>query len=128
MQNTNILFAHPRDYLVSLIVGFVILVHAGLRYVAPAFFKKQSDDGPIKLKSVFYPVLALWMFAGVCGISSHCSHGQTGNFRFGAGGVGQNILLRMARSIPSKDDSVPHCLSSQSRTYFRMAHAARLFA
>jgi len=53
---------------------------------------------------------------------------QTGNFRVEAGGVGQNILLRMARSIPSKDDSVPHSLSSQSRTYFRMAHAARLFA
>ena len=53
---------------------------------------------------------------------------QTGKFRVGAGGVGQNILLRMARSIPSKDDSVPHSLSSQSRMYFRMAHAARLFA
>jgi hypothetical protein len=63
MQTTSVLFAHPRDYLVSLIVGFVVLVHAGLRRVAPAFFIKQTNDGPTKLKNAFYPALAAFMVA-----------------------------------------------------------------
>ena len=42
----------------------------------------------------------------------------------GAGGVGKTSCLRMARSILSKNDSVPRSLSSQGRAHFRRAYTA----
>ncbi len=62
MQSTDIFFAHPLDYILSAVLGIAVLVHAGLRYAWPAFFRRQPDDQATRIKNFFWPIFAAAIF------------------------------------------------------------------